>query len=622
MVKRNLIIIFIIFFSTALNLAAEPVNSYFEKAVFNSQIEDSIKILKEGKEKGELEPSDYILLYYLLKAQGEREEAIYNALEGLKNSKDQKTATIFADIILSEFTYNSFTEEIAFEILKNDKDNISDPILKIAICNMLYIEFSRKGDRPSAEKILDNAGIPQGFFYSIVADENARLEFLGTDMSKINHSGMKYCERDGFLLHIPSTMLNTTSDFLALKTIPIEAIEDDEVNMVVMTNSPVKIFLDGKLAFYKNAFEKNLPPKDVINFKVNKGFHIVDILYYSVNSGDGVTLAFCEKGKSLKYLKTIPSLDEKNRISQFSKRDLFVKPAADSISDLALFALYESAVGNLSSSRMDLEKIIKENPESVPLKIAYTNMIIEKSYDLPQQYAVSKAESAVDSILQSNPNCPEALFYNTLFKSSSSEKEEILNDLRALTEKYQNDPRWFIQLAQELEAVEFFSEAKEILLRAEELFPGNASVEEEIYNFFKNRGDFEKSLYCLDKISKRRKVYSEYEEYYSSRGDYFKAIDYLNKEKEIYGDFDYFYEKNMIFYFLKMGKYKEALEIAENLLDSNPDSEQFSALKAKILSKMGKNEEAWKILEAMKEKSPKYFDYDYAKWLSTGQLPF
>ena len=618
----SVVLLFVFIFSSA---AQSSAFNYFEKIGESPSIEDSLKVAQEGKEKDALNPIDYVFLYYLLKAQGEREKAIYAALEGFEKCNDEIVSTILVDIIKDEFTYNGITEKIACEMIKKKKDNFNDPLLKTAISNLLFMEYSRKGEKAAADEILDKAGIPKGFFYSVLTDENARLKFLNSDYSVVNHSNMAYSERDGFLLHIPSSMLNTTSDFLEVKTIPFEAVEDEEIAMVVITNSPCKIYIDGKLAFFKNSFEKNLPPKDVLKFKAKKGYHLIDVLYYSVNRGDGITLTLWEDGKNqsgVKYLEQILEANENQKITEIETKDIFAEQSGDSFLNKVIFALYKASLGNLSSSRMDFEKLLEEHLSSILVKIFYANLIIEKSYDLPQIYAVSKGEKTVESILKENPDCPEALFYNTLLKSSSTQKEEVLSELRSICERFPNDPRWFVQLSQELEAVDFISEAKNVLLKAEEIFPGNSMVEEEIFNFYKDRGDFERSLSYLDKISKRRNVYSEYEKYYSEKGEYGKAIDYLLKQKEVYGNFDFFFEKNMVYHLLKMGKYEEALKTAQILLEANPKSEQFLVLKAKILSKMGKKDEALAIFEKIKEESPKYFDYDYAKWLMSGKLPF
>lgn len=623
--KKNIIaiVLFLLFlFSTSGQASAL---NYFEKIAENPSIEDSIKITLEGKEKGELDSIDYVFLYYLLKAQGEREKAIFAALEGFEKCEDETVSTILVDIIMNEFAYNGFTEKISTEMLKKKKDDFRDPLLRTAISNILFIEYSRKGDKASADEILDKAGIPQGFFYSILTEENARLSFLNSDYSAVNHSNMAYSQRDGFMLHIPSSMVNTTSDFLALKSIPFEVAENEEIEMAIITNSPFKIYIDGKLTFIKNSFDNILPPKDVINFKAKKGCHLIDIIYYSVNSGDGLTMTLWEKGNNqngFKYLDQIKEANEDQKITEIERKNVFSRQTEDSFLNKIVWALYKASLGDYPSSRLDFEKLLEEHSENILLKILYTNLIIEKSYDLPQLYAVSKGEKTVESILKENPNCPEALFYNTLLKSSSTQKEEVLSELRSICEKFSNDPRWFVQLAQELEAVDFISEAKDVLLKAEEIFPGNSMVEEEIFNFYKNRGDFEKSLQYLDKISKRRNVYSEYEKYYSEKGEYGKAIDYLLKEKEVYGDFDFFFEKNLVYHLLKLGKYEEALKTTQILLEANPNSEQFQVLKAKILFRLEKKEEALEIFEKIKEKSPKYFDYDYAKWLMTGKLPF
>lgn len=624
MVKKSVVVFFVavcLFFS--FSIKADNSN-YFEKIWQNTSIDESVKILLEGRDKGELSSADYIFLYYLLKAQGEREKAVYSALEGLGHCLDETSAAILTDILFPEFGYNVFTEKIAAEMFQREKEKYSDPLLRVAISNILFVEYLRRGEKTLSDKILDDAGIPPFFFYSVLCDENPRLKLVQADFKMADYSNMKRAERDALFLHIPSSMLNVSSDFLALESIPFNTAEDSEIDLVLIANSSLKIYVDGKLALFKNYFEKYVPSKEVLTFKAKKGNHIIDIFYYSANSGDGMTLGLYARGKNknvIKYLDAIPKLDETQKVLEISRKD-FALNSKGSHFERVVYALYEAFLGNLPASRLDFEKLLKESPESILLKILYLNLIVERSYDLPPSYAVSIGEKIAESILEKNPNCAEALFYNILLKSSSTQKEEILSELRNICDRFPNDSRWFIELSHELESVNFLAEAKEVLTKAEELFPENSFVEEAIYNFYRNRQDFEKSFQYLEKISKRRAIYSEYEKYYYDKGEYSKAIEYLIKSRDIYGNFDFYFEKNMTVYLLKMNRYEDALKVADFLIEANPESEQFLTLKAEILAKMGKIDESLSIFKNIKEKSPKYFDYDYAKWLLTGELPF
>ncbi len=625
MVKKSIIIVFLLFVLLSSFSFHSQDLAYFEKIVNKQSIDESLKILKDGKEKGELKPFDYLFLYYLLKAQGESENAIYSLLQGFENCDDEISASVLIDTISSEFSDSPFLEKIIYETIERKKDKFSDPLLKNVITNILYIKYLRKVEKSSADKVLDDGGIPSGFFYKFITDENPKLRFVNSDYKDIVHSNLNYAERDGFMLHIPTSMLNTSSNFLALKSIPFEVFEDAEIDMTLNVNSPIKIFLDGKPALIRNSFERILPPKEALTFKAKKGIHIIDILYYSINDGDGIYLSLLKRdgyGKEIKYLNAIPDVEPTDKIEEISEKKITVN------SEKGLFgrivnALYKEFLGNLPLARLEFNKLIEENPDSVLLKILYMNLIIKRSYDLPLYYGTSIGEKITESILENNPECPEALYYDVLLKSSSSQqKEEILSQLRSICERFPKDSRWFIELARQLESFNFIAEAKDVLLKAEELFPENYSIQQALFDFYKNRGDFEKCFKYLEKISKHRVVYSEYERYHSERGEYLKAIEYLFKEKELFGNFDFFFEKNMLYYLLKMEKYDEALKISDLLLEANPESEEFLTLKGKILAKMGKKEEAFNIFKKIKDISPKYFDYDYAQWLLTGDLPF
>lgn len=623
MVKKVFVLMFLILSVLIPICAKDPNLDHLEKIIYNPSIEESIKILEEEKHKGNLEPYDYVFLHYLLKAQGEREKSIYTALEGLENSKDEAISIILTDILISEFTYNSFTEKIATQLFGKINEESNEPFLKLATANALFIEYARKGDPLSIEKVLDNSGVPKGFFYAVLTDENPRLKFLSTDLNDIKRPEMKYCQRDGFVLHIPTTLLDTNSDFLALKSVPFYLSEDEDINLVIITNSPIKVYIDGNLAYFKNSLEENLPPKKELTFKGKQGNHIIDIIYYSVNNGDGITLSLKEadyKGKIIFNDKIILA-DKEKKISEFSVKELTPLMNSENFNDL-IFALFKSTMGDLSFSRIAFEKIMESYPDSALIKILLLNLIIERSYDLPQTYAISKSEKIVESLLENNPNCPEILFYNILLKSSSTEKEEILSELRNLVEENPSDPRWFIQLSQELQAVNFIPEAKEVLLKAEETFPDNSFIEDAVYDFYFNLKDFENSLHYLDKISKRRVVYSAYKQLYLKNGFEQKALEYLIKESEILGDFDFTFEREKVDILLKMGRYEEAMKIVQSLLNIKENSQVFKSLKGRILFQMGKSEEAFSLFAEIKKEQPKYFSYDYAMWLLGKGLPF
>ena len=101
-----------------------------------------------------------------------------------------------------------------------------------------------------------------------------------------------------------------------------------------------------------------------------------------------------------------------------------------------------------------------------------------------------------------------------------------------------------------------------------------------------------------------------------------EALEYLIKEREILKDIDFTFEREKIGILLKIGKYDEAMEIVQHLLNLNSDSQTFKILKGKILFQMGRSEEALSIFAEIKKEKPKYFDYDYAMWLLGGELPF
>jgi tetratricopeptide (TPR) repeat protein len=619
-VKKRLLTLCLLLISFFL-FSEEAKTSYFEKIVDNPSITESLKILEDGKEKGELSPTDYLLMYYLNKAQGEREKAILNAIDGLEQSKDFYQSFPLSFIVDTEMTYDKIVEQISFERLKEKADNETDPLLRYNYLRSLYYLYFLKGDKDKLTSTLDECGIPPGFFYRMVDDQLPRINFYKMKFSELDEGKMQYCNRNAFSLSIPSSLVNAKGDSLFFDKIPFNLDRDSNISFRIYSPYPLRMFIDGKEVFLKDVFAKILPPIDLLNVELGAGNHILSVLFYAPTSTAGFNVSFLKDNKSkITFLNEIPAIETRNVLKFSLQTDLF--KTGDDLNSRIIRYLDAYAIGDFSEAKVVLDDLLQEHSDSAILNVLNYNLYLDNSTSFPQGYVLSAGEKSVDLLLKNDYTVPELKYFSLYLKSKSSTTDAILSGLKELTENYTKDPRWFVQLVEELKASNFDEEAEEVLLKAEEIFPETSSIVDEVINFYTSKGDYEKVYLLLEKLGKEKNVYSQLENYYSSIGDYSKAIEYLSKEISLQGNFDLYYERNLLNYLIKMEKYEEAMKVADTLVEANPASDNFLSAKGKVLFLMGKSDEAMKIFRSIKERKPSYFGVDYLDWLSGKELPF
>ena len=630
MVKNFLLPALLSFLLGFTALAAQPVESPFVELLSGEEdLGKCIAILENGKDESGLEPIDYLSLYYFLKADGQREKAILTALEGLDSDPGSPVAPMLADVVEDEMTFNALTENIAEKVISSALAGVrDDPVLRFRLLRSAYVLAARKGESAKMGSALDEMGIPPGAFFEPPDDELPRTRFLGAGYPPPAGRPTTYFPRNSQFLNMPSSLLRVKGEFFGRMHVPFVTSGGEDFFLLVSSRSPIKVFVDGAAVFENNPFFEIKAPVNILRLSMKSGPHILSAAFHSLNNNEGVSLALSPAGASskgkLEFQEKMPSPEG---LAGCSLAGIYTHPVSRDVTDsdhlsLGTNALLCRSTGDYPRARHLLEQAIAVNPRYLLWKLALAEIIIEKSYDLPESYARSKAESLVDGILEKNPGCPEAVFHKIYLKSGSSEGEEFLSELRKLTEDAPADPRWFIQLSRELGDLGWNSGAKDVLLRTRILFPQNSEVEEEWLNFCEARKNMKDRLEAIETLSKLRIVPREYEEYWAAKGGYAEALKWVEKQQEILGDPSLSLESRKMEFLQKMGRYGEALEAAESLLSKNPRNRNWILFKAKLLYLTGRDEEAEAVLENLKSYDPSAFDVDYAKWLEGAEIPF
>lgn len=630
MVKNTLLPALLAFLLCFPLLAAPPLESPFVE--FLSGEEDlgkCIEVLENGKNESGLAPMGYLSLYYFLKAGGQREKAILTALEGLDSDPGSPAAPMLADVVEDEMTFNALTEGLAGKLLGSALSRVQDdPVLRFRLLRSVYVIAARKGDRAGMESALDEMGIPPGAFYEAPEEELPRTRFIGSGPYRPPERATEFFPRNNQFLNMPSSLLRVKGEYFGRMHVPFNSSGAEDFYLLVSSRSPVRVFVDGAAVFENNPFFEIKAPVNIVRLSLKGGAHQLTAAFHSLNNNEGVSLALSPAGSGsggkIEFLGEMPASVD---FAGCSSAGIYVHPVSRNMSDgdhlsLGMNALLCRSTGDYAGARHLLEQAISLNPYYLLWKLALVEIIIEKSYDLPESYALSRAESIVDGILEKNPGCPEALFYKIYLKSSSSQGEEFLSELRNLTEDSPTDPRWFIQLSRELGDLGWTSSAKDVLLRTRTLFPQNSEVEEEWLSFCEARKNMKDRFEAMEALSKLRIAPREYEEYWAQKGDYSEAVRWIDKQKEILGDPTFSLESRKLDYFQKMGMYREALEGVDRLLSKNPRNRGWVLMKARILYLTGRDNEAKAALEELKASEPSAFDVDYAKWLEGQELPF
>lgn len=587
-----------------------------------------ISLLEGAKEEEGLYPIDYISLYYFLKADGQREKAILAALEGFDGDPQDPASVLLADIIEEDMTFNAVTEKITEKVMTSAlAGDPEDPVLRYRILRTLYVLASRKGDRTGMENSLDRMGIPPGAFFEKPDDLLPRTRFINLPAPAGPSGPLDYFPRNSQFLNIPTTMVNVKGEYLGRMHIPFECASGGQYYVLVSSRAPVKVAIDGVPVFQNNPFLRTSPPINIVKVTLDKGPHLVSCLFHSVNSGDGTSLSILGgKGSSgnITFTGSMPATPPNSgcRAGGLYEHPLAAGSVGSDHLSLGVGGLFFRSVSDYPRARLCLEKAMKERPACLLWKLALSELVIEKSFDLPESYALSRAESIVDVILGDNPGCPEANYYKIYLKSVSSQGEEFLAELRRLTEDFPSDPRWFIQLSRELGDLGWNVDAKDVISRTRSLFPQNSQVEEEWLNFCEARKNTADQLEALGTLSKLRIAPEEYENYYASAGDYENALRMVSEQIEIFGDPGYFLEQKKADYLEKLGRYQEALQIVGSLLQKNPGNTSWEVTKARLLYLVGKDADAERVLTGIKQRDPSIFSVDYLGWLSGGELPF
>ena len=587
-----------------------------------------VSLLEGVKDSEALYPVDYVSLYYFLKAAGQRERAILAALEGFDVYPESPVSALLSDIIEEEMTFNAVTEKIAEKVMTSALErDPEDPVLKYRILRSLYVLATRKGDRARMESCLDRMGIPPGAFFEKPDEELPRTRFARSPYPAGPAGPVTRFARNSQFLNIPSTLAEVKGEYLGRMHVPFECEEGGLYYLLISSRSPLKFAIDGTPVFGNDPFSRTSPPINILKIRLEKGSHLASCLFHSVNSNEGPSFSILgRKGASgrIVFTGSVPSAAPSTGCRA---EGVFTHPAASGSDGndhllLGIAGLFFRSVADYPRARLCLDKALRERPDSLLWKLALSELIVEKSFDLPESYALSRAEFLVDDILKDNPDCPEARYFKIYLKSASSQGEEFLAELRRLADDHPSDPRWFIQLSRELGDLGWNVDAKDVISRARSVFPQNSQVEEEWLNFCGSRKNRADQLEALETLSKLRIVPEEFEEYYASTGDYEKALEMLSQQQRIFGDPGSFIEQNKIEYLRKLGRNREGLKAVESLLEKNPLNKTWGMMKASLLFLEGNDSEANGILSAIKERDPSVFSVDHLGWLSGGDFPF
>jgi len=627
MVRKAILAFAAFFLLLSATFAADSLESpSVELLSGNEDLRSCISILDKAKEEEGLTAVDQLSLYYFLKADGEREKAILAALKGLDAWPQSPAAPMLADIVEDEMTYSALTEKIAAEVISSAlRSGGDDPLLRFRLLRSLFVMASRKGDAQGVDRILDRMGIPPAAFFEAPDDELPRTKFRQASFSAPKGELTRF-PRDHQFLYAPSSLLAVKGEYLGRMHIPFQT-EEGEYWLLITTRSPMKLGVDGTTLFESDPFFGPQPPVTILKLSLRKGAHTLSAVFHSSNNNEGVSVSITPRREAGAPVTFPDRMDPAPGSAGCSLAGNYENSVEQSAVDgdhfsLAMNALLARAEGDYPRSRRLLEKAVAANPKYLLWKLILAELVIEKSYDLPESYALSRAESVVDDILGSNPSCPEAMFYKIYLKSNSSRGEEFLSELRKLTEDSPGDPRWFIQLARELDDLGWKIDARDLLLRSRSLFPQNSQVEEEWLGFCQARRNFPEQIEALEALAKLRVVPAEHESYCSSTGDYGCALKWLEKQQELFGDPSGYLEQGRIGYLEKLGRREEALSSADRLLARNPRNAGWAMIKARLLDLHGKSAEAAALLDQVKKADPSVFNVDYARWLAGGELPF
>ncbi len=539
---------------------------------------------------------------------------------------ESPVSALLSDIIEEEMTFNAVTEKIAEKVMTSALErDPEDPVLKYRILRSLYVLATRKGDRARMESCLDRMGIPPGAFFEKPDEELPRTRFARSPYPAGPAGPVTRFARNSQFLNIPSTLAEVKGEYLGRMHVPFECEEGGLYYLLISSRSPLKFAIDGTPVFGNDPFSRTSPPINILKIRLEKGSHLASCLFHSVNSNEGPSFSILgRKGLPQDRFHRISSV--RGPFNRLPRRRSVTHPAASGSDGndhllLGIAGLFFRSVADYPRARLCLDKALRERPDSLLWKLALSELIIEKSFDLPESYALSRAEFLVDDILKDNPDCPEARYFKIYLKSASSQGEEFLAELRRLADDHPSDPRWFIQLSRELGDLGWNVDAKDVISRARSVFPQNSQVEEEWLNFCGSRKNRADQLEALETLSKLRIVPEEFEEYYASTGDYEKALEMLSQQQRIFGDPGSFIEQNKIEYLRKLGRNREGLKAVESLLEKNPLNKTWGMMKASLLFLEGNDSEANGILSAIKERDPSVFSVAHLDGFPEGTFP-
>lgn len=616
-IKRILFSLLLVSFG--LILFSLEYSNYTERLFNNPSVGDSIKILKEGLDRGELKPFDYLILYYLLKAKGERESAIYYAFEGFQKVEEEDSALLLLDVLNRELFFNNETKRLALELFEKNKEKFDSPLYRFSILNSLLL-INWREEVLEKDKYLNEMGIPQYYFFNVIEKELPRLRFKEIEDYSAYMKELKFIKRAGISLKIPTYLIDTKREFLSLYVVPFEVDEATDINIILLSRSSLKVFVDNKKILTKDEFEEIGCPVRILKIHCEKGKHILSLIYFVSSPGEGFNLAFMEEKKGkIRFLKEVP-LEVAE--TEFIEQKPLIKVKDDNLKELVLGLFYQS-INDYGIAQVNFEKVEKKLNECAFAKVILANYYFERNGEYPFQFRFSKCGKIIDEIINFDEDVPEAKYYKAVMKSFTNEDENILLDLKELTQKYTKDPRWFVELYNKLSDLGLMGEAKNVLMEVFELFPENERIQNLVYSFYENTQNYEKRFEFLNKyFSKRADKISEFTDYYIDIEDFDRAISSLKKEKELFPELDVNYDIMLLELLMKQKKFEEALKLVDNLLKINPKSIEFLEKKANILIELNRKEEAYKIYEEVKKQNPSFFTYDRAMWLKGGNLPF
>jgi|YelNatPaOPRAMG01_1025707.scaffolds.fasta_scaffold01436_6 tetratricopeptide (TPR) repeat protein len=588
--------------------------------------------LRKDLERDHSDASASYALALLEEAKGEREKSLVTAVEGLRNAPSSPLTFLLQDFISDDATFDQATTRLVRDSIPQlAEEKGLDPMVRFNLHWLAFQLAARTGDPQLAAKAMAGAGFISAAYYSRPETTLSRIEFYKASPAERGKLDAETWTRTTFRTvdvrpPLYATVRNRESNYYIL--VPFSVDKPQQALLYFNAAKSFRVVLDDKVLLTKDVFSIQENPTVVRRVALAAGVHRLLIKVHATGGDQGIHLALLDAdGNPLAAVVPQGAQPPSGPTAGFKDEGDWqgAFPAAFPKEDPrreAFLSLWQRWQGDVASGRLTMEAAADEAPKCFLWNLLAARFYLFEADDLPQKIAQSRAERFVDRCLELAPDSPMATYFKAVLQGANSDSDDDLIALRKLVREAPTDPRWFVALAQRLEARGWIVDARKVLEEASSYHPECESVETAWISYFQQLPDPRGQMEAIRRLEKLRNADPELEEFYSGTRQWPQLHALLLEEAERFGDRDRQFDYRLAGVDVRLGRYAAAKTRLEGLLALDRSDVEVALQLARCDFLMGDRAAGFKVWDELKKAKPDAFQVDLARMALGQPWPF